>query len=95
LINTVNVVLIGYEAGLVRVAVFTHVDGGALFTVVVASGSVNRAGFISDVLLVDESEGIECGTSVATIISSITRYDDLGRDVDVRPGSFSCNLYSV
>jgi hypothetical protein len=95
LVHTVDVVLVRDEAWLVRVAVLADVDRGAFLAIVVTSGSVDGASLISDVLLVDECEGVEGSTSVATIISSIARYDHLGRDVDVRPGSSPCNLYSV
>jgi len=77
LINGVCVIFIRNEAWFMRVAVFACIDGRAYFAVVVSSGSVDGASFISNILLVDEFEGIECSSSVATIISHITRDDYL------------------
>jgi hypothetical protein len=93
--NTVGVIFIWYETGFMRLAVFADVDGRALFAVIMASSSIDRASLISNVLFVDEFECIECSSSVATIISCIAGNDNLGGDVDVRPGSLSGNLYSV
>jgi hypothetical protein len=94
-LDAVSIILIRYKAGFVRVAVFANVNGRAFFAIVMTSGSVDRTSLISNVLLVDEFESIECGTTVATIISSIARDNDLRRNVDIRPCSLSCNLNSV
>jgi hypothetical protein len=95
LINGVCVIFIRNEAWFMRVAVFADIDGRAYFAVVVTSGSVNGASLVSNILFMDEFEGIECGSPVAPIISSITRDDYLRRNVDVRPLSISCDLYSI
>lgn len=68
LVNTIGQVLIGDEAGLVRVAVFADSKGGALVSVVMSSGSVDGAGLISHIGLVDIGKGIESSSSVASII---------------------------
>lgn len=68
LVNAIDEVLVGNEAVLVRVAVFADVDWGALNTVIVTTGLVNRASFIGDVVVVHELEGREGETTMATVV---------------------------
>jgi hypothetical protein len=94
-LNTVSVILIRDETRFMRVAIFADVNGRAFFAVVVTSGSVDGASLVSNGILVDELECVECSTTVATIISSIAGDNNLRRNVDVRPCSLSGNLDSV
>jgi hypothetical protein len=93
-IYVVYIVLIRYEAVLVRFTVSAHGDVGAFHSVVVASGSVDGAGLIGDVILVHPLEGIKGIPSMATIVSWAGN-ENLRSDVDVWPGSISRDLYSV
>jgi hypothetical protein len=78
-----------------RLAVLAHHDGGAFNTVIVTSSSVNRASLIGNVGVVHEFESRQGIASVASHVILITRDHDLGRDVDVWPGSLPCDLDSV
>lgn len=91
----VDVVLIRYEARLVRVAVLAHGSVGTLHTIVVTSGSVDGAGLVSDVGVVHELVGSNGFSSVTSVSVHLARDDNLGRDVDVWPLCISGNLYSV
>jgi hypothetical protein len=95
LIDVVNVVLVRYEAGFVRVTVPADGDVAALNTVVVTSGVIDWTGLIGDVGLMHELESTNGFTTMATIIIHGAWNDDLRGDVDIGPGSFSGDLDSV
>mmetsp|Transcript_12625 Transcript_12625/g.21241 ORF Transcript_12625/g.21241 Transcript_12625/m.21241 type:complete len:592 (+) Transcript_12625:45-1820(+) len=94
LLDAVHEVLVGHEAGLVGHAVLAHGHGGALLAVVVATGSVDGAGLVGDLVLVHPLEGVVCLSSVAAVVATAGD-EDLGGDVDVRPGSIPLDLDPV
>jgi hypothetical protein len=63
-------------------------------TVVVASGSVNCAGLISDFILVHPLESVVGFSTVAAIVTT-ARDKNLRSDVDIRPSSLSSDLNSI
>jgi hypothetical protein len=94
-INTVGVIVVWNEASLTGVAITAIAHGRASLTVVVTTGHVGRAGLISDVVLVDPFESIEGESTMATIIRSLTRDEDLRGDVDLGPGTITSDLDSI
>jgi len=60
-----------------------------------ATSLVDRASLIGDVVVVDVLKSIHGLTSRATEVLVLTGDDDLGRDVDVGPGSLSLDLNSI
>lgn len=69
LFDSVDEVLVLNEARLMRLAVLAHVDGCAVNTVVVASGLIDGAGFIGDVVLVHKFKSRVSLATMATIIA--------------------------
>mmetsp|Transcript_14441 Transcript_14441/g.22391 ORF Transcript_14441/g.22391 Transcript_14441/m.22391 type:complete len:297 (-) Transcript_14441:30-920(-) len=95
LLGSVDLVLVGGEAVLLaRGAVLAHDDGGALLTVIVASGSVDGASLIGDVVAVHPLEGVVGLATVAAIILGAGD-EDLGGDVDIGPLGVSGDLNSI
>jgi hypothetical protein len=95
LVNSVDQVLIWDEAWLFWVAVFAFDNAGALNTVVIASGLIDGASLISDIVGVHVFVSVHWLTAVATLILGFTRNDNLWGDVDIRPSSVSSNLDSI
>ena len=95
LINTVDLVVVRNKAIFVRIAVSAHCHIGALVAIFPASSGIDGAGLISDVVVVDVLESVYWLTSRATEILVFTGNDDLGRDVDIGPCSFSLDLNSI
>ena len=93
--NLVDGVLVGHEAGLVRVAVLALHDGGALQAVVVASSLVSGAGFVGDFVVVDPLEGVEGVSSMAAEVWVFARDQNLRRKVDFGPLGLPHDLDSV
>jgi hypothetical protein len=75
-------------------AVFTSELLGALFTVIVTSGSVDSASLVSDFVGVHPLESVVSFTTVATIILR-ARDENLWGDVNIWPGSLSSDLDSI
>jgi len=94
LIGVVVLVVVLGPASLAWAAVVALELLRALLTVVVASGSVDGASLISDLVLGHPLEGV---VSITTVASIITRAgdEDLRSDVDIWPLSLSGNLDSV
>lgn len=90
-----DIVFVWDEARAARIAVLALDNGGALNTVVVASGLVDGAGLICDVGGVHVLKSGNGFSSVAAIIIHAARDHTLGRDVDIRPDSLSVHLYSI
>ena len=95
LIELVDSVLRGYNASLARAAVSAVFHGRALLTVVVSTGLVDRAGSISDLVLMNPSEGSQGGASVAAESVFLARDQNLWGQVDVGPGSVSGDLDTI
>ena len=68
LVNFVDIVLGRNEAVIMRVAIFALDDRRAFKTIVMTSGSVDRAGLISDFIIMHELVGRDSFTTVATIV---------------------------
>jgi len=60
----------------------------------VASSSIDRAGLVSDFVLAHPLESVVSLSTVATIITT-ARDKNLRSDVDIGPGSLSCDLDSI
>jgi len=95
LVNAVDQVLIWDETWLFWVAVFALDNAGAFNSVVVASGLVDGASLIGDIVGVHVLVSVHWLTTVATIILSLTRNDNLRGDVDIGPSSLSLDLDSI
>lgn len=95
LFNLIDFVLIWDEAWLMWVTVSAHGDVGALDTVVMASSLIQRAGFISDFIVVHELVSVNWLSTVASIIFHLARDQNLRSDVDIGPSCLSCNLDSI
>jgi len=94
LINSVDQVFIWDKASLV-VTVFACADWRALNTVIITSGLINRASLIGHVVDVHPLVSVHWLTTVATLILSFTRNDNLRGDVDIGPSSLPRNLDSI
>jgi len=95
LIGVVSLVSIGDEAGFSGVAVSAVLHGGALLSVVVTSSLVDRASSVGDLVLGHPLEGGEVVSTVASIHVGLARDQNLGRDVDIGPRSFTGDLDAV
>ena len=95
LLDLVNLVLVWDEARLMRVTVSALGDVRALDSVIVASGLIHGAGFISDFVVVHVLISINRFSTVASLILHLAGDQDLRSDVDIRPSSLSGNLDSV
>jgi len=91
----VNVVRVGNEASLTRVAVSAVSHGGADTTVVKTTTSVHRAGLVGDLVLGHPLVGKDGITTVATEGVVLAVNKNLGSNVDVGPGGVSGDLDSV
>jgi hypothetical protein len=69
LVNLVSVVGVGYEAALSGHAVLTLEHGAALGAIIVSTSSVDRAGFVGNIVVVHPLESVISFTTMATIIS--------------------------
>ena len=94
LIGVVDFVVVLVPAALRWGAVFAHDLLRALGTVVMTSGSVDGACFISDLVVVHPLKGVVCLTTMAAIITRAGN-EDLWSNVDIWPGSLSRNLDSI
>jgi hypothetical protein len=63
--------------------------------IIMTAGLVNRAGSVRSFVVVHVPEDIECPSAVAAIIELFARNKYLWGNVDVRPCSIPCNLYTV
>jgi hypothetical protein len=95
LIDLVHVVGVRDVASLTRGAVTADVHGGTHLAIVKALSAVDRAGLVSHFIVVHPFVGVVCLTTVATQILIFTGDDNLGRYVDVGPGSVTGNLDTV
>jgi hypothetical protein len=95
LINSVDEILVGDEACLTWVAVTADVHGGANLSVVETTSAVDGASLISDFVLGHPLEGVVSLTTVASLVGSLTRDDDLRGDVHIGPGGLSSDLYAI
>jgi hypothetical protein len=95
LINSVDEILVGDEASLTWVAVTADVHGGANLSVVETTSAVDGASLISDFVLGHPLEGVVSLTTVASLVGSLTRDDDLRGDVHIGPGGLSSDLYAI
>lgn len=95
LVDSIDVVRVRDEAGLVWLTVLANIDRCAINTVIMAAGLIDRAGLIGHVGVVHELESTQGITSVATIVILRAGYHYLGGDVDIRPLSFAGNLDAV
>ena len=94
-IDAVDVVVVRDEAGLMGVAVLADVYRRARETVVVTLGLVDRAGLISNVVVVHPLEGTEGLTTVAALVIHGAGEENLGGEVHIGPGSLSADLDSI
>jgi len=97
LVDTVNLVVIGDEASLGRVAISGDLHSGALGSVVVTTGQVDGSLSIGDLVGAHPLESLDGFSSVATtsIVIKIARDEDLGRDVDIGPGCLTGDLDTI
>jgi hypothetical protein len=94
-INSVDEILVWDEACLTWVAVTADVHGRANLTVVETTSAVDGASLISDFVLGHPLEGVVSLTTVASLVGSLTRDDDLRGDVHIGPGGLSSDLYAI
>jgi len=94
-VNTIGIVSIGYVAGLTRGAVTALVHGRAFLSQVPAESSVNGASLVSDVVVVDVLVHVQGITTVAAQIRLHARDHHLGRQIDIGPGTFTCDLDAI
>jgi len=98
-VNTVDHVLVGHEASLTRVAVAANVHGRAFLcdglVLFVSESAVDRAGLIGDLVVGHPLEGVVGVATMAAIVLLLAGDDDLGGNVDIRPGSLAGNLYPI
>jgi hypothetical protein len=87
--------LIWNETVLGWLAIFANVDWSTLDTVIVTSGLINGAGLISDFIVVHEIIGRDSFTTMATIIVHGAGDNNLRRNVDIWPLSFSSDFNSI
>ena len=93
-LGLVDVILIGDEATLTGHAVLALDHGRALTAVVVATGSVDRAGLIGTFVLAEPLESVVSLTTVAAIVTRAGD-KDLRGNVDIGPSSFAGNLDAI
>jgi len=72
LVNSIDKVLIWDKAGLTWVAVTAGLHGRAFLTIVVTTGSVDRASSVSNFIVCHPCESVIGLTTVATLIWSLT-----------------------
>jgi len=94
LVNSIDVVGVWNEAWFMWITVHADGDWVTLDTIVIASGSVDGAGLIGDLVGVHPLEGVVSLTTVATIISRAGD-KNLWGDVNIWPGSLSSDLDSI
>jgi len=88
--------VLGWDnASIAWAAVSALLHRRADLAIIVTAGLVNRAGSVSSFVVMHVSEDIECPSSVAAIVELFTGNQYLWRNVDVRPCSIPCNLYTV
>jgi hypothetical protein len=95
LFDSVNVVGVRDVASLTRGAVTADVHSGAQLAVVEALGAVDGAGLISHFVVVHPFISVVCLTTVAAKIFIFTGDDNLGRYVDIGPGSVTGDLDAI
>jgi hypothetical protein len=95
-VNLINVVGIWDVAVSAWVAISAQSDIRAWVAVIVASGSVDRAGLVSDEVVLDVLVGGKGLTSMAPeVVVGVTGDQNLGSKVDVWPGGISYDLNSI
>ena len=94
-INSVDHVLIGDKAGLTGVAVAADIHGGADFAVIVATGTVDRASLVGDLVLRHPFKGVQGIATMATVILVLTGDENLRGNVDLGPGGVTGDLDSI
>jgi len=95
LIYTILIVAWRNVASLSRFAVAAHLHGRAILTVGPATGLVNRTSFIGDVVFTNPFVPVVGISTVATVVFLFARDENLWSNVDIRPGSITCNLDTV
>jgi hypothetical protein len=95
LFDLVVQILVWDETGCTWVAVTANFHGGAFLTIVVATSLVDGASSVGDFVGVHPGEGVIGLTTVATLIWSFTRDQNLWGDVDVWPGCLSLDFDSI
>jgi hypothetical protein len=95
LIDLVNSVLRGHGASLAWGAVSAVFHSRAALAIVVSASLVDRAGSVSDLVIVDPLEGSQGRTSVAAESGHLARDQHLWRQVDIGPGSVSGDLDAI
>ena len=95
LVHFVDIVLGRYEAIFMRMAVFALDNGRAFKTIVMSSGSVDRASLISHIVLMHVFIGRDSFTTMTPSVFGRTGEQNLRRDIDVWPLGVSSNLDSV
>jgi len=96
LVNLVNVVRVWNKAGFTWITVSAHGDVGARVSIIMASGSVDRTGLVSNVVFKYVFVGGEWVTTVAALaVLSFARDQYLRSNVDIWPSSVSHDLDSI
>jgi hypothetical protein len=83
------------NASIAWAAVSTELHRWADNSIVVSTSLVDRAGSISGVALMHESEDVERPATVTAVVEFLAWDKDLWRDVDIGPGSFSGDLDTI
>jgi len=95
LINSIDIVGVWNEAWFMWITVTTDGDWRAIYTIVIASGSINGAGLIGNFVVVHPFVCINWITSVASVIFLLTGDNNLRCDVNVWPNSISLDFDSI
>jgi len=95
LVDSIDVVGVRNEAGLMWLAVLADINRCAFNTVVMAASLIDRAGLICHIGVVHEFESAQGITAVATIVILRAGDHHLGGDVDIGPLSLAGDLDAV
>lgn len=94
LFSVVSKIFVWNKTWLIWHTVHAYCHSWAFHTIIMASSSIDWAGFISNLISWHPLESIICFTSMASIISR-TRNKNLWSNVNIRPSCLSGNLNSI